>query len=156
MAETSSGVTIVINQAGLRAITHEAWVKEKIMEYGEKVAGDAAGHAPRRTGAGAGSIHAEPVEETTGWTARVSWDEDHYYMRFQDEGTVHINAQHFLELGLRDVAEVTGDSQFGSRKANAKPLKRASRKALYTKTGEFNQKYYGGTKRKARPKKSTS
>jgi len=152
---SDAAVSVVLDHAGLRAITHEPWVKDRMLEFGDLVAGNAAGHAPRRTGAGAESIHAEPVEETVGWTARVSWSTDRYYMRFQDEGTVYLPAQHFLEQGLRDVAEVAGDSQFGTRRSNAKALKRRSRKELFTKTGQFNSKYYGGTKRKPKPKKST-
>lgn len=52
--------------------------------------------APTRTGAGAGSIHAEAVLDGAQWTARVSWDQVHYYMRFHETGTKHLPARPFL------------------------------------------------------------
>lgn len=150
---TAEGVRVVIDQAGLRELTHEEWVKDRMDKFGEKVAEDARSIAPRLTGRGAAGIHAESKEETIGWTSQVSWSEEQFYMRFQDQGTVHIGALHFMEQALAEVAEVTTGGAFGTRRANAKPLKRASRKALYTRTGDFNARYYGGTKRKPKPHK---
>jgi HK97 gp10 family phage protein len=53
--------------------------------------------APKRTGAGAASIHKEPREdsgEVVGYD--VSWDTEHDYMRFHELGTEHMPARPFL------------------------------------------------------------
>ena len=57
-------------------------------EKGAEVAvQDAKQNAPERTGEGARSIHgAVTLEEPTVAKWGISWDEEHYYMRFQEMG----------------------------------------------------------------------
>lgn len=52
--------------------------------------------APKRTGAGARSIHVEAVLDGDMWEARASWDQEHYYMRFHEMGTRKMGAHPFL------------------------------------------------------------
>lgn len=49
--------------------------------------------APKDTGGGAESIHAEPDPDEPGF--RIGWDEDHFYMSFHEFGTQHQPAQPF-------------------------------------------------------------
>lgn len=79
----------------LAAITADPHVMAELLEIGEKVAADARSHAPRRTGQGADSIHAEP-QPGAAPEVRVSWERDRYYMAFQERGTVRLPARPFL------------------------------------------------------------
>jgi len=88
---------IVWNEAELRAVQSAQWVRRGLAIYGKAIAGSARGEAPRRSGAGAGSIHDETVLEGGAWTDRVSWDREHYYMGFQNSGAKHTTALHFIE-----------------------------------------------------------
>jgi HK97 gp10 family phage protein len=58
----------------------------------DAIVDDAQHRAPRDTGAGADSIHAEEVDGV--W--RVGWDAAHDYMRFPEFGTERMPAQPFL------------------------------------------------------------
>ena len=61
----------------------------------ERIAQAAAIAAPKDTGAGAASIHAEPDPDEPG-AYRVSWDQEHFYMAYQELGTEHQPARPFL------------------------------------------------------------
>lgn len=62
--------------------------------------------APRRTGAGAESVHGELSSTVDGVPeGRVSWDREHDYLRFQDYvGSRHGQARHFLEQAAQEVS----------------------------------------------------
>lgn len=94
---TSPEVRVVLNEAAILGQRGEPYMRAAAQARGDEIARAAAAGAPKRTGAGAGSIHAETVLGPDGWEARVSWDTAHDYMRYQDEGTSEIPAQHFLE-----------------------------------------------------------
>lgn len=84
----------------LAALARDDYIRRALAGHAGQVANIARASAPRRTGAGAASIHGETVLEAGEWTARVSWDQLHQYMRYQDLGTKYIPAQHFLEHAL--------------------------------------------------------
>lgn len=88
------------NEAELAAMARQDYIRRALAAYGGQVASAAAASAPRRTGAGAASIKGRTVLEDSEWTARVSWDTTHFYMRMQDLGTRFLPAQHFLERAL--------------------------------------------------------
>jgi HK97 gp10 family phage protein len=88
------------NEAELAAMARQDYIRRALAAYGGQVASTAAGDAPRRSGAGAASIHGQMVPEDGQWTARVSWDRAHFYMRMQNLGTRFLPAQHFLERAL--------------------------------------------------------
>lgn len=67
----------------------------------EPVVTDARRFAPKRTGAGAASIHAEYGKDGRGWRGDVSWDAQHFYMQFQELGTRRQRARPFLRPALR-------------------------------------------------------
>lgn len=70
--------------------------KRILHDLGEQIVADARAAAPRETGAGAESIEYEVVEGADGASVRVSWDEEHDYMRFQELGTSETPAHPFL------------------------------------------------------------
>lgn len=74
-----------------------AAVDEALHRVADEVAADAADAAPKDTGEGAASIHAEEVAGE--W--RVTWDPEHDYMRYQEFGTEHMAARPFLRPAAR-------------------------------------------------------
>lgn len=88
-------VTTTWDHSALAAITADPHVMAELLEIGERIAAEARSRAPRRTGQGADSIHAEP-QPGTAPEVHVSWERDKYYMAFQERGTVRLPARPFL------------------------------------------------------------
>lgn len=81
----------------LENITTDRVVTDALLDAGERIAKRAAVLAPKRTGQGAASIHAElALEAWVGVHARVSWTRNHFYLRFHELGTSHQPAKPFL------------------------------------------------------------
>ena len=76
-------VTGIPTPAALTARARAGWLRPEMPTGAEPMAALARGRAPRRTGAGAASIHGEVVDAGDGFEGRVSWDIAHDYMRFQ-------------------------------------------------------------------------
>jgi hypothetical protein len=100
-------VKVRLNMAAIEALPSEDWVREVLREAGASVARTARATAPRRkhgaSRGGAASIAAgEPTMGPRGWVVQVSWDKDHWYMKFPDTGSVHNKpALRFLERALK-------------------------------------------------------
>jgi HK97 gp10 family phage protein len=75
-------------------------VREELERQGEKVADRARARAPRASGAGAESIHAEIVKVGSAFQIRVAWDREHDYMFFHEVGTSKMPARPFLRPAL--------------------------------------------------------
>lgn len=92
---------MIVNMGEIMAMTREPWAREDMAIRGESVANRGRALAPRRTGAGAASIIAEPViAPLVGWTCDIGWDHHHTYMRYTDRGTKYIRAQYYMERAL--------------------------------------------------------
>lgn len=63
-------------------------------EIADSVAAEMRRRAPRDTGRGAESIHAEPAPDPRDGF-RVSWDEAHFYLSFHEYGTQRLAARPF-------------------------------------------------------------
>ena len=87
-----------------------------LQDIGDEVASRARATAARNTGAGAASIHAEVhrgapasafasgyAAEGNELTAYVSWDQEHFYMLFVEEGTENMPAQPAVRPALEQV-----------------------------------------------------
>jgi HK97 gp10 family phage protein len=70
------------------------------MSVGDQVADRAAQSADVWSDEGFASIHAEAVKDGDEWTARVSWDEQHFYLLFSEVGTSKMPARPFLRPAL--------------------------------------------------------
>lgn len=92
-------VEVTWDDAAIAALEGDPHLLASLMEFGERVAAGARSAAPRRTGAGAESIHAEPHPGIRP-EVRVSWSRDNYYMYFSERGTVHMPARPFLVPAL--------------------------------------------------------
>lgn len=87
-----------MNRVRVRAAALAAFGRDRAVVQATKPVADAAAQAmaaraPKDTGAGAASIHAEPAPDGTGW--RVSWDRAHFYLSFPELGTEHQPARPF-------------------------------------------------------------
>lgn len=77
-------------------------VAAELLQVGDRVARLAADLAPKRTGAGARSIHAELAGAAGDPEVHVSWDRTHFYMLFAEVGTEHERAEAFLRRAANE------------------------------------------------------
>jgi HK97 gp10 family phage protein len=87
---------IDMNERELRELATRAATLQALKGVGDKVAERAALAAPKRTGAGAASIHAEVVDDEV----RVGPDAEHWYLIFSEVGTSRAPARPFLRPAL--------------------------------------------------------
>lgn len=86
-----------VDQAALeRQLQYNPDVTSALDDAGRGIADRARVLAPKRTGAGARSIHHEIGQDPGGPFVRVSWDRRHFYMSFHEFGTSEQNATPFL------------------------------------------------------------
>lgn len=93
-------VIVVLDLAAIDAVMDDPGFADELLNQARPIVTTARGLAPvRRSGSrgGAASIQATAVHEDVGWTAHVTWDDAHSYMRFQDRGTRYVTARRFLE-----------------------------------------------------------
>lgn len=82
-----------VNMAAIAALVHHPQVEHDVDRGADKIVSGARMDAPKDTGAGAASIHAERQPDGS---VRVGWDDAHDYMRFHELGTEQMNARPFL------------------------------------------------------------
>jgi HK97 gp10 family phage protein len=92
----AADVRVVVDSGAVRGYVRDPSVGRMLVAAAAPGVGQARGRAPHLTGAGAGSIHAEPVLEAAEWTVHVGWDAGHDYMRFHELGTRFMPARPFL------------------------------------------------------------
>lgn len=93
-------VRTVVDESGVQELLSSEEMQDMLMRFAEPIVDRARGLAPKRSGAGAGSIRSEPFLVEGEWTVRITWERGFYYMYFQDQGTVVVPAQEFLENAL--------------------------------------------------------
>lgn len=88
---------VQINEAGMAALARSIEIRDAALDAGEsRVARPAQVRAPKRTGFGASTIHAEAQLAGSEWEIAVSWSLDANYMRFPHFGTRYMDADPFL------------------------------------------------------------
>lgn len=92
---------LVLDRRAIAGIAADQSGRAATVAATEPVVTDARRMAPKRTGAGAASIHAEYGRDRRGWHGDVSWDQRHFYMRFAELGTRKQRARPFLRPALR-------------------------------------------------------
>ncbi len=90
-------VRVVIDEQAIKDLAGDPGMRTEILDRAGTLVPGAQGRAPKDTGAGAASIHAEPFLEDGEWTARMSWARDRYYMGLIQRGTKSLPARPFLE-----------------------------------------------------------
>ncbi|MFG3709214.1 hypothetical protein ACGF7U_31410 [Micromonospora sp. NPDC047670] len=93
-------VRVWVDPAEVQLLAESAEASEATREAGRGVAAVARSLAPRRTGEGAASIDAWPGTGPGGPHTDVAWDQDHFYMSFQDGGTKDLPARRFMADAL--------------------------------------------------------
>lgn len=89
-----------LNPAAIAELGFSDDAEELAQDAGDQVADIAYDLAPKATGEGAASIHAEIDSDDESVYADVSWDPDHFYMGFAETGTEHQPATPFLRPAL--------------------------------------------------------
>lgn len=85
---------VVLNQAAIDALASDPAVLAAVRaEVAEPVAAAMRAGAPKRTGAGARSIHVEDLPDGPGFA--VGWDPEHWYLRLAETGSEHQPARPF-------------------------------------------------------------
>lgn len=98
-------VTVIVDMAAVGQLGRDPQLRDALMDIAQPVVQAAKAGAPKRTGRGAASIHAEPVLDQLEWTAHISWTRDAFYMGFVDRGTSVLPARPFLEHALEGLAQ---------------------------------------------------
>lgn len=88
----------------IAALAGDPDVLRTVGRVAEGVAEQMRATAPRRTGHGADSIRSEPAPNPADGF-RVSWDKDHFYMHFLNDGTPHLRARHFAQDAARSAGK---------------------------------------------------
>lgn len=95
---------MVWDNTAIKSIADDIDSLTELRRVGKILARRAAGHAPHDTGAGAASIDVFDDPRVVG-QVDISWDDAHWYMRFQELGTKFVPAQHFLLRALHEMEE---------------------------------------------------
>jgi hypothetical protein len=95
-------VRVVTDDRAIRALSSSDEMRDLLMDLAAPVVTRAQYAAPRRTGAGAASIRAEPVLDIDSWTVRIGWERVQYHMYFHERGTRYLPATNFLEESLEE------------------------------------------------------
>jgi len=90
-----SEIRIILHSTAIDSIGRTEEMRSMLLDVSKLGIGRAKSAAPKRTGAGAASIHTDAVLADT-WEANTSWDQLHYYMRFHEFGTSRMPARPFL------------------------------------------------------------
>lgn len=95
-------VRVELNEAELAKVLWDPGFGDALLRTAKAtVVAAARDLAPRRTGEGADSIRGKLLTRD-GYRVMVSWDKTHYYMQFQDLGTIYIAGKHFLERAAEE------------------------------------------------------
>jgi hypothetical protein len=91
-----SDVQVVLDEAAIHGLARDPAMGPLLLEASRPDLNQARGQAPKRTGAGAASIHAEAVLDGGEWTAHASWGQLQPYMIYHEKGDRYMPARPFL------------------------------------------------------------
>jgi len=95
---------VVPRDREIRNLVTDPGMGDLLLESAAPVVSAARAGAPKRTGAGAASIHPEAVLDGPEWTVHVSWSQARFYMYFHERGTKHLPARPFLVPALEGLS----------------------------------------------------
>lgn len=94
------GVRVIWNPDAELALAHNPALLAELLHAAQPVVEAARAAAPKRTGAGAASIHAEVVSTAGQAEIDISWSRDRFYLKFSELGTRKMPARPFLVPAL--------------------------------------------------------
>jgi HK97 gp10 family phage protein len=89
-------VEVRVHDAAIVRLAGELGMRNALLDATRPRLMRAKASAPRETGGGAASIHAEAVLDRGSWEVRASWDREHYYMHMHEGGTKYMPPRPFL------------------------------------------------------------
>lgn len=102
-----SAVAVVYFDLVEREIAAGPDMRELMVSITDDLAADMSAHAPRASGKGhAGGRHAADTlrggarQAPDGWRGEVRWARPAYYLKFHDQGTVHMSARPFIQPAI--------------------------------------------------------
>jgi hypothetical protein len=98
-------VQVVVYEDVIDRMLTSSDVRDMLLDVSHPVVLQARARAPKKTGAGARSIHTQMVLTGDEWEALTSWDQQHYYMRWHETGSRQLPARPFLVPALRAAAQ---------------------------------------------------
>lgn len=87
---------ILVDQAAIESLMRDPGLRDAMIDAARPHIRLAQALAPKRTGRGAASIHAEAVLDGDRWEIDVGWSQERYYMRFHEQGTRYMPPRPFL------------------------------------------------------------
>ena len=90
-----------------RAMTRTPQVRTETRRVAVKVRNEARRRAPKRTGAGAKSIRVSSKIVDGAQQFQVSWDRDHFYMAFHEQGASGVRKRPFLKPAADSIVSCT-------------------------------------------------
>lgn len=100
----AADVRVVVHDTEIAALLLSAALRDELLHDAEPVVDVARAGAPKQTGRGAASIHAEAILDGPEWTARIGWTRQRFYMRFHERGTRSLPPHPFLVPALEGLA----------------------------------------------------
>lgn len=103
----AADVRIVYDKRAIDSLGADIRMAALLSRVAEPIVREAQARAPKRTGKGAESIHAEATTDPGVKTRQrvrathISWDRDHFYMYFHEKGTQQLPARPFLVRAVR-------------------------------------------------------
>lgn len=96
----AANVRFVLDESAVDALMRDREVRQALLSGGNILAIEAKRYAPRATGRGADSIHAQfaPGGKPE---VQVSWDRRHFYMYFHEYGAAHTPEHAFMRPALQ-------------------------------------------------------
>lgn len=89
-------VRTIVHEREIDAMLRDPATRDMLLDVARPHVMEARGRAPKATGRGAASIHAEAVLEPDGWAALISWDQTRFYMYFHERGSRELPERPFL------------------------------------------------------------
>lgn len=101
-------IRVDLNKRAIEDLRAENFLKDFLLTESKAIIAEAMRRAPKRTGRGAASIHAEPQLVHGEWVSQISWDRAHGYMAYQELGTRYMRPHSFLRpaIGLRAASPI--------------------------------------------------
>lgn len=90
-------VLVEFDERGMVELARSPDIRNALLDIADsRVARPARARAPKRTGFGASTIHAEASLAGSEWEIDTSWSPDAFYLKFHELGTQHMRADPFL------------------------------------------------------------
>lgn len=99
-----AAVRVIVHDREVERLKADPGLRDVYEDLARPAVAAARSGAPHATGAGAGSIHTETVLDGDEWEGLISWDREHFYLRFHELGSRYLPARPFLVPAVKGAA----------------------------------------------------